>query len=219
MKRLALLAAAFALLLLCACTGPVSPTPSPAPSATAAPTAAPEPTAAPTAAPTPAPTETPEPTDPPAEADRTLAAGGKEYPARLFSGALSDGGETEFSCVLPLEAVEAAYEHNAWVFRCTGEPEALLELSFIAGGDVESMLPGFMDGYLDFTAIEFSEAAALGRVRGDVGRVTAENPSLRADAWLLDVSGGTVAAVLLCPPSADEPEALLRAMLGTFELD
>ena len=81
------------------------------------------------------------------------------------------------------------------------------------------MLPGFMDGYLDFTAIEFSEAAALGRVRGDVGRVTAENPSLRADAWLLDVSGGTVAAVLLCPPSADEPEALLRAMLDTFELD
>ena len=50
MKRLALLAAAFALLLLCACTGPVSPTPSPAPSATAAPTATPEPTAAPTAA-------------------------------------------------------------------------------------------------------------------------------------------------------------------------
>ena len=219
-KRIALGLLPALLLLLCACTGSVPPAPSPAP--TAAPTAAPPPGPAPTAAPepTPSPEPTPEPppVSPPAEADRSLAANGKEYPACLFSGALADGWETEFSCVLPLEAVTADYEHNAWVFRSVSEPETLLELSFIAGGDVESLLPGFMDGYLDFTSIEFSEAASLGRVRGDVGRVTAENGERLADAWLLDVSGGTAAAVLLCPLPASEEEALLRAMLETFTL-
>jgi len=217
MKRLALLTAAFALLLLCACTGPVSPAPSSSPTAAPA-TATPEPTAAPTAAPTPASTESPAPTDAPVEADRTLAANGKEYPACLFSGALSEGGEPEFTCVLPLEAVEADYEHNAWVFRCAGEPEALLELSFIAGGDVESLLPGFMDGYLEFTEIEFSETSALGSLRGEVGRVSASGPERMAEGWLLDVEGGTVSAVLLCPKSAPQAEALLRAMLETFAL-
>ncbi len=219
MKRLALLAAA--LLLLCACTSPGLPAPTAAPTeapATAAPTEVPT-TSAPTE--TPAPTEPPEtkptPTPPP-EAEATLTAGGREYPAYRFSGDLTGNGDHDFSCLLPLEAVSAEYAHNAWVFRCEETPESYLELSFIAGGDVESLLPGFMDGYLDFTSIEFSEAASLGRVRGDVGRVTAENGERLADAWLLDVSGGTAAAVLLCPLPASEEEALLRAMLETFTL-
>lgn len=222
MKRFALLAAAFALLLLCACTGPVSPTP--APTASADP-ATPEPTAAPatpepTPDPTPAATGAPEPTpDPTPEPEETLTVEGRDYPARRFTGDLAGSGGAAFSCVLPAEAVTAAYEHNAWVFRSTETPEAFLELSFIAGGDVESLLPGFMDGYLAFTEIEFSEASALGRVRGDVGRVSAVGDSLRAEGWLLDSSGGVVSAALVCPGDAAEAEALLLAVLDTFALN
>ena len=219
MKRLALLAAA--LLLLCACTSPGLPAPTAAPTeapATAAPTEVPT-TSAPTE--TPAPTEPPEtkptPTPPP-EAEATLTAGGREYPAYRFSGDLTGNGDHDFSCLLPLEAVSAEYAHNAWVFRCEETPESYLELSFIAGGDVESLLPGFMDGYLDFTEIEFSEASSLGRFRGDVGRVSAGNGEMKAEGWLLDVSGGTVSAALVCPPDAGETEALLRAVLDTFAL-
>ncbi len=218
MKRLALLAAV--LLLLCACTSPVKPAPTPteAPAPTAAPTEAPA-TSVPTEAP--APTEPPEtkptPTPPP-EAEATLTAGGREYPAYRFSGDLTGSGSEDFTCLLPLEAVSADYAHNAWVFRSEETPEAFLELSFIAGGDVESLLPGFMDGYLDFTEIEFSEASSLGRVRGDVGRVSAGNGEMKAEGWLLDVSGGTVSAALVCPPDAGEAEALLRAVLDSFAL-
>ena len=86
-KRLACLISAALLLVLCACTGPADPAPTPAPSeapATPAPTAAPatpEPTPEPTAAPEP----TPEPTPTPApEADCTLTASGREYPAYVF---------------------------------------------------------------------------------------------------------------------------------------
>jgi len=221
-KRLACLISAALLLVLCACTGPADPAPTPAPSeapATPAPTAAPatpEPTPEPTAAPEP----TPEPTPAPApEADCTLTASGREYPAYLFSGDLTGSGGTDFTCILPLEEVTADYAHNAWVIRSVSEPEAFLELSFIAGADVETLLPGFMDGYLDFTGIEFSEAAALGRVRGDVGRVSAASAALRAEGWLLDASGGTVSAALVCPLGAQEAEALLRAVLDTFDLE
>ncbi len=118
-----------------------------------------------------------------------------------------------------MEGLEAEFAHNAWVIRSAEEPEAFLELSFITGSEVESLLPGFMDGYLAFTEIEFSEAAALGTVRGDVGRVSAANADLRAEGWLLDVAGGTVAAALVCPRSAGEAEALLLAVLETFTLD
>jgi hypothetical protein len=219
MRRPVLLLAA-ALLLLCACTAPVSPTPSPAPTpapATAGPTAPPA-TAEPTPAPTPAASPKPTPTPTP-EADAVLTAGGREYPAYRFSGDLTGSGDREFSCLLPLEAVSADYAHNAWVIRCAETPEAFLELSFIAGGEVESLLPGLMDGYLNFTEIEFSEASALGRVRGDVGRVSAGNDALRAEGWLLDVSGGAVSAALVCPRNADEAEALLLAVLDSFDLD
>ena len=220
MRRPVLLLTA-ALLLLCACTAPVSPTPSPAPTpipATAEPTAPP---ATPTPTAFPAPTEPPEakPTPSPTpEADGVLTAAGREYPAYRFSEDLTGSGNRDFSCLLPLEAVTAEYEHNAWVFRSAAEPEAFLELSFIAGGEVESLLPGLMDGYLNFTEIEFSEASALGCVRGDVGRVSAGNDALRAEGWLLDVSGGAVSAALVCPKSAAEAEALLRAVLDTFSL-
>lgn len=222
MKRPLLLLMAAALLLCCACTGPVTPSPSPT-AAPTAPPASPPPTEAPaTPEPTPSPTETPEPeptpTAPP-EADCTLAAGGKEYPAYHFSGDLTGGAEKGFACILPVEGLEAEFAHNAWVIRSAEEPEAFLELSFITGSEVESLLPGFMDGYLAFTEIEFSEAAALGAVRGDVGRVSAANADLRAEGWLLDVAGGTVAVALVCPRSAGEAEALLLAVLETFTLD
>ena len=222
MKRLALLPAVLLLLCLWACTGPVSPTP--APTASAVP-ATPEPSAAPaTPAPTPEPTPTatraPEPTpDPTPEPEETLTVEGRDYPARRFTGDLAGSGGAAFSCVLPAEAVTAAYEHNAWVFRSTETPEAFLELSFIAGGDVESLLPGLMDGYLAFTEIEFSEASSLGRIRGDVGRVSAVGDTQRAEGWLLDSSGGVVAAALVCPVDAAEAEALLLAVLGTFTLN
>ena len=127
--------------------------------------------------------------------------------------------ESEEIIEADLEEVTADYAHNAWVIRSVSEPEAFLELSFIAGADVETLLPGFMDGYLDFTGIEFSEAAALGRVRGDVGRVSAASAALRAEGWLLDASGGTVSAALVCPLGAEEAEALLRAVLDTFDLE
>ncbi len=219
MKRFALPAAAILLLFLCACTGPAAPTPTPAPTAapSAAPTAAPA-TPAPTTAPVP--TAEPEPTPAPLpEADSVLTAGGKDYPAYRFSGDLAGSGNKDFTCLLPVEGFTADYVHNAWVIRSAERPEAFLELSFISGGDVERLLPSLMDGYLVFTEIEFSEDAALGRNRGDVGRVSAANAELKAEGWLLNVSGGAAAAVLVCPPDAPEEEALLRAVLDTFALN
>ncbi len=222
MKRFALLLALCLLLGLCACTKPVTPQPTEAPAtATAAPTPAPTPTAAPTPTPTaPVPTAGPTPTLAPLpETDAILSAGDRDYPASRFSGDLTGGGLMEFSCLVPAVEVTAEFDRNAWVFRLEDEPEAFLELSFIAGGDVESLLPGFMDGYLEFTEIEFSETSALGSLRGEVGRVSASGPERMAEGWLLDVEGGVLSAAVVCPSGAQEAKALFLAMLDTFRLD
>ena len=220
MKRLVLLPALLLPLLFCACTGP---TPQTTPTPTA-PVTAPPPTATPAPAPTAPPATAPVPTEEPdlsptAETDDILSAGDRDYPASPFSGDLTGGGLMEFSCLVPAVEVTAEFDRNAWVFRLEDEPEAFLELSFIAGGDVESLLPGFLDGYLEFTEIEFSETSALGSLRGEVGRVSASGPDRMAEGWLLDVEGGVLSAAVVCPSGAQEAKALFLAMLDTFRLD
>ena len=207
MKRLSFLLAAALLMGLCACTTPKppEPTPSPAP-ATPAPTASPA---------SPAPTAEP---DPVPEADIILPAGGRDYPAGPFSGDLTGGGLMELNCLLPAAEMTAEFAHNAWVFRSTEVTEAFLEVSFITGGEVESLLPGLLDGYLDFTEIEFSEAASLGRLRGDVGQVSASGGGLDARGLLLELEGGVLSAVLVCPAAEAETEALLQAVLDTLDV-
>ena len=60
-------------------------------------------------------------------------------------------------------------------------------------------------------------AAALGGVRGDVGRVTASDGETTADAWLLDAEGGVITAVLLRRTDAAGPEGeLLSRVLESF---
>ena len=223
MRRIRLFLAALLLLCLCACTQspPPAPTPTPSPS----PSGAPEPTAAPaptpTPEPTPGPTEAPSPTPIPTDAVLDVAVDGETVscPAYTFAGDLSGDGKADFTLLLPPEEVSADYEHNAWVFRGLADPEgAGLEVSFVAGTDTEALLPGFMDGYLSFTEIEFSEAGALGKVRKYVGRVTASDGETSADAWLLDTEGGVIAAVLLHRADAVREPAVLSAMLDSFEL-
>ena len=214
MKRLFLLLAAALLMGLCAYTEPEpEPAPSPAP-ATPAPTASPA-SPAPTSEPDPAPTTEP---DPVPEEDIILPAGDRDYPAGPFSGDLTGGGLMELNCLLSAVEMTAEFTRNAWVFRSTEVTEAFLEVSFITGGEVESLLPGLLDGYLDFTEIEFSEAASLGRLRGDVGQVSASGGGLDARGLLLELEGGVLSAVLVCPAAEAETEALLQAVLDTLDV-
>lgn len=219
MRRLALLLCVLVLLSLCACTFPSSPgTTDPPPPETASPTPTVSPaTPEPTPEPTPDPTAEPTP-EPLSEPDAVLAVNGEELPARSFREELSDG--VGFTCLLPAEAVTAEYAHNAWVIAPVSDPEAAwLELSFVFGGEGESLLPGLMDGYLDFTGIEFSEAPNLGLVRANVGLVTATDGIRQARGWLLDAGEGCVTAVLVCRLDRLEQEGtLLQAVLDTFDL-
>jgi|GEM_PF-2794198 len=214
----ALLLALLLALGLCACTVPPAPTATPTP--TAAPTEAPEPTG--TAAPTPTPTEEPEPPETPApDPDTTLTAiwddDFADFPAYTFRGDLTGDGRGDFTLVLPAE-LTAEFSHNAWVIR-PSEGEAFLELSFIAGTDAETLLPGLLDAYLDFTEIEFDTEPALGSLRGEIGCVRATGDGTDAEGWLADVSGGVISAVLVCPERRQAFEGnLLRAVLNTLTL-
>jgi len=216
MKRIAVFLAAIMLLGLCACKEMEKPQTSADP-ATEAP-AVPDPEISPDPTQEPPATSEPDPiptSSVPPEADCSLNVSGEELPAYLFTGDLKGGEDNNFSCILPIGLVSADYEHNAWVFRAETEPEAFLELSFITGGEVEDLLPGLMDSYLDFEEIEFSETTALGQLRGDVGHVSARNTDVQAEGWLMNAGGGAIAAVLIYPQGAVEEE-VLRAVLQSF---
>ena len=222
MRRTGLLLALLLLLSLGACTHAPAPasTPTPAPAPTGAPPAAtPTPAEAPTPTPAPVPAETPSPIPTDAVLDVTVDGETVSCPACTFAGDLDGDGEADFTLLLPPEEAAAEEKEGGWVFRSRSDPEgARLELSFTAGTDTEALLPGFMDGYLRFTEIEFSEAGALGKVRGYVGRVTASDGETLADAWLLDSEGGVLAAVLLRSAAPSREAAVLSAMLDSFEL-
>lgn len=107
-----------------------------------------------------------------------------------------------FLLPVPREQVESEFVHNAWRFTFLPEAEeetAFLEISYVAGTDAASLLPAFMDSYLDFTDIEFSSAGGLGRSRRPTATVVASGSSLLMKGWLMDVEGGVVAAVQSCP--------------------
>jgi len=197
----------------------VSPVPT-VPPATAepAPTAVstPEPAAAPTPVITAAPTVEPEP-----EEVLEVTAGGvtRSYAAKRTKLELHPG---VFCTVLvPVREMSAVYTENAWQLRGNDQPEdGFLELSYIAGTTAEELLPGLMDGYLEFTDIEFSDVASIGQLSGTFGHVSATDGSIQADGWVVDTDGGVIALVRVCSREQEtrEPGNLLSAVLDSFEL-
>ncbi len=222
MRRARFFLSLLLLLSLCACTTGGSPPASPAPSPSPAPTEAPAPTPEPTPVPTPPPTEAPAPTPTPADGTLSVTADGEtvQYPAYTFTGDLNGDGQADFRLLLPLDTATAETLPGTWRFRCDSDPEAAcLELRFTVGESMDNLLPGILDPYLSFTEIEFSDASSLGRVRGFVGRVTASDGETLADAWLLDLEDGVLAAVLLRRAEPTGPEGdILSAMLDSFSL-
>ena len=220
-RRLLLLPALLLALCLCACTAPAGgvqaggslpespvlptesvtapPAETPAPE-TPAPTAETIPEASPGAAPE-QPEEGEEP-EQPASGELLVNFAGElvNVPAWEESFFLRGDSLPGFTLSVPREHVSCEFVQNAWRFTFLTELEnpAFLEVSFIGATDAAALLPSFMDSYLDFTDIEFSGAAALGRRAQAAETVVASGSSTLMKAWLLDVEGGVVAVVQSC---------------------
>lgn len=98
------------------------------------------------------------------------------------------------------------------------EPLTYLEVSLINGTTVNAISPTFIDGYLDFTDIEFTSYARIGAQRLEAGRVSAGNAEQYVEAYLINVTGGVAVVVLSAPDSSSEDLLWFRAMLSTFRL-
>lgn len=139
---------------------------------------------------------------PPASGELTVNFAGELVNVPAWEESLLLRGEAlpGFTVSVPREQVKLQYVSNAWRFTFETELEnpAYLEVSYISGIDAEGLIPSFMDSYLDFTDIEFSSAASLGRTRRSAETVVASGSSTLIKAWLLDVEGGVVAVVQSC---------------------
>ena len=234
-------------LLLSACTGTPDPavtggSASPAASAAPVPTesaATPDPTpgenpAAPSATPAAIPEVSPSPTPDwtqGEEGELVVRSDGEEVhiPAYGREYVLREEPHLGFCMMTPKETVLPRYDANAWYFPIQGDSEALLELSFISGGDAQDLLPDFMGAYLQFNEIEFSGSSKLGRLAMDE-TITASGTALTdagddpgaallVKAWLLNVPDGVFSVVLYCAVDRMDGElGTLEAMLETLTL-
>ena len=116
----------------------------------------------------------------------------------------------------PEEAVEEAEEEPASIPPM--ERLTYLEVSLINGTTAAALSPTLIDGYLDFTDIEFTAYARVGAQRLEAGRVSAGNDEQHVEAYLFNVQGGVVVVVLSGEDTTEEDFLWFRAMLSTLRL-
>jgi hypothetical protein len=93
-----------------------------------------------------------------------------------------------------------------------------MEVSLINGTTAAALSPTLLDGYLDFTDIEFTAYARVGAQRLEAGRVSAGNDVQHVEAYLFNVQGGVVVVVLSGEESTEEDFLWFRAMLSSLRL-
>lgn len=188
----------------------------------------------------PSPTETSEPTEDISETDEAsppVTESGRDYystltyeaegksvtvDATLVESDLGLGGKLYYSmyvdgtfALVSESGTDTYYPPHPY---SSFEPP-FFEIKLIDGKDAAELTPSYLDGYIDYTDIEFSGKNKISE-SGIYAQVSvAINGTSYCEAYLIDVAGGTIAVVLSYPAELSDSHApLLRAMLYTFEL-
>lgn len=94
-----------------------------------------------------------------------------------------------------------------------------MELRLVEADNASSLAPSYLDGYIDYTDIEFSGKTKITENGIYAQTATASNSDSCAEAYLIDVASGVLAVVLSYPLELSESYApLMRGMLYTLEL-
>ena len=235
MKKTALFIASAILLLsfsACSGSGGDSPLPDASPSQTAAsqppkPTGSPVSSADPTPSASPSAPASPDVTSSPSAEPETrqLSAyinGEYHYAeASAYTEQLRSDPALGFTVFCDGSRFSEDFSSNAYRFtRADGESadSVYFEVSLINGASAEELLPSFMDGYIDFTDIEFSSYTPIGEDKISADCAAAYNASQYVEAYLINVDGGTVAVVLSAHSNVSADFLWFRAMLATFSL-
>lgn len=234
MKKTALfIASAILLLSLSACSGSNDGVPSPdaspvqtasqPPDTTDTPviSADPIPSASPSAPASPDVTSTPSPMP---ETRQLSAYINGEYhyaEASAYTEQLRNDPALDFTVFCDGSRFSEDFSSNAYRFsRADGESadSTYFEVSLINGASAEELLPSFMDGYIDFTDIEFSSYTPIGEDKLNADCAAAYNAAQYVEAYLINVDGGVVAVVLSANSNVSADFIWFRAMLSTFSL-
>ena len=114
------------------------------------------------------------------------------------------------------------FKNNAYVFKPITEDADILdyiEISYINGGKSESLLPSFIDSYIDFTDIEFASYSSVGVDSLNAESIIAYNGEQYISAYLIDVTGGLITIVISSSTQNTENFAWFNAMVSTFEIE
>ncbi len=172
---------------------------------------------------TPGPEGTPEPSSVPKVPDAVLQAGGEELAAYRETGELGAASAQSFEILIAEGyALAAGGDGDAlrYAYAEDESGETFIELGFAAGLSAEELAPSFMDGYMDFTSIEFSSYVKVGKDGLDAYLIKADNDTRHAEAYLIDREGGAAYLVISCFNGvAEQCLPQLEAMRDTLILE
>lgn len=128
----------------------------------------------------------------------------------------------DFTMRYDSSAYGVEFKNNAYVFKPIAEDSDMLdyiEISYINGGKSESLLPSFVDSYIDFTDIEFASYSSVGVDSLNAESVIAYNSEQYINAYLIDVTGGLITIVISSSAQNTENFAWFNAMVSTFKIE
>ena len=112
------------------------------------------------------------------------------------------GTEVSFSVDAPKAEYLTTQEDGH--IRCTRyEDGSFINIELVTGNKAEFIAPSYLDGYIEYTDIEFSGVEKLGDTDYSAETVTATDGKMQCDGYLIDTDGGTV-CIIACYPAGDE---------------
>lgn len=220
--------AAILVFILSRCAEPDSPAvPSPTPSAPApaeeSPITMPTPSASASISPV-IPSTAPDDSQPSREENSTLnvVVDGKALTeaAKLISADFGTGIRGYgYNLYCLTDSFDYTEKDGADRYFSTQSDNCWLELRFVAGKTVDSSLPSFLDGYLNYTSIDYiGDYMLAGSLYTQSAQ--ASDGTLTFEAYLADADGGMLTFVLCYPNSDAAMQApRLHAMLDSFQFN
>lgn len=167
--------------------------------------------------------EEPVPSHNPEDADElTVYINGNPITATVvpYSASLREG-VLDFTIKYDSSSYGAEFKNNSYTFRPLSDSDNsidYMEISYINGGQAESILPSFADSYIDFTDIEFSSYTSVGVDALSAESIIAYNSSQYISAYLIDVSDGLITIVISSSSPESENFVWFSGMMGTFDI-
>jgi hypothetical protein len=156
--------------------------------------------------------------------DITAVIDGAEETVKAVKYSASFGEEAdapEFEFYFDLEKFDTEPSDTKFRFIPLAEdaaPVTFMEIGFVPELSPTELMPSFIDAYIDFMDVEFTNYSSFGKNDVSSQKIIASNFAQYAEAYLVEAGNGTVYCVFSSTEKNDEYIAWFTAMCETISI-